>query len=121
MVDEGRCCGGRCCDSTPVDLNRRDFIEKIAVGTAALAVLGDVGTAAGAAGPEHSVLVSPKAAAEAYPRTAARVYKGANLEAVAMPIGGIGTGSIWLDGRGALGVWQIFNNLSEPRVPDSFF
>ena len=121
MADEGRCCGGRCCDSTPVDLNRRDFIEKIAVGSAALAVLGDFVPAAGAAGPEHSVLVSPKAAAEAYPRTAARVYKGANLEAVAMPIGGIGTGSIWLDGRGALGVWQIFNNLSEPRVPDSFF
>ena len=38
-----------------------------------------------------------------------------------MPIGGIGTGSIWLDGQGRLAVWQIFNNLSEPRVPDSFF
>ncbi len=38
-----------------------------------------------------------------------------------MPIGGIGTGSIWLDGQGRLAVWQIFNNLSEPRIPDSFF
>ncbi len=37
-----------------------------------------------------------------------------------MPLGGIGTGSIWLNGQGQLGVWQIFNNLSEPRVPDSF-
>jgi uncharacterized protein (DUF608 family) len=38
-----------------------------------------------------------------------------------MPLGGIGTGSVWLDGQGRLGVWQIFNNLSEPRIPDSFF
>src|SRR5437764_1050593 len=102
MADEGRCCGGRCCDSAPADLNRRDFIEKIAIGTAALAVLGEFGSAAMGAGAEpglgaeKSVLVAPKSAAERYPRTAPRVYKGANLEAVAMPIGGIGTGSIWL-------------------------
>ena len=38
-----------------------------------------------------------------------------------MPIGGIGTGSIWLDGQGRLSVWQIFNNLNETRIPDSFF
>jgi tRNA-specific 2-thiouridylase len=37
-----------------------------------------------------------------------------------MPIGGIGTGSIWLNGRGQLGVWQIFNNFTEARIPDSF-
>jgi uncharacterized protein (DUF608 family) len=53
--------------------------------------------------------------------TPPRVYRGQNLEAVAMPLGGIGTGSIWLDGQGRLSVWQIFNNLSEPRIPDSFF
>ena len=38
-----------------------------------------------------------------------------------MPIGGIGTGRIWLDGQGRLAVWQIFNNFSESRIPDSFF
>ena len=38
-----------------------------------------------------------------------------------MPLGGIGTGSLWLDGQGRLSVWQIFNNLSEPRIPDTFF
>jgi len=38
-----------------------------------------------------------------------------------MPIGGIGTGTIWLDGQGRLAVWQIFNNFTEARIPDSFF
>ena len=38
-----------------------------------------------------------------------------------MPIGGIGTGTLWLDGQGRLRVWQIFNNETENRVPDSFF
>ena len=56
----------------------------------------------------------------AYPVTAPRTYAGRNLEYVLMPIGGIGTGTIWLDGQGRLAVWQIFNNSSETRVQDSF-
>src|SRR5215470_14909528 len=101
MSDESRCCGGRCCSTTPIDLNRRDFMEKIAVGTAALAVIGDLGRAA-EAGADENVRPAPVKAegATAYPKTPPRVYKGAHLEAVAMPIGGIGTGSIWLDGQG---------------------
>ena len=59
--------------------------------------------------------------ADAYPMQRPRVYKGANLEYVMMPIGGIGTGTIWLDGQGRLAVWQIFNNYDERRIPDSFF
>ena len=65
--------------------------------------------------------LTPPPGPRAYPLTPPRVYRGKHLEAVAMPLGGIGTGSIWLDGQGRLGVWQIFNNLSEPRIPDSFF
>ncbi|MGQ9730027.1 MAG: GH116 family glycosyl-hydrolase [Candidatus Zipacnadales bacterium] len=53
--------------------------------------------------------------------TSPRVYTGEHLAAVAMPIGGIGTGTIWLDGQGRLSVWQIFNNYTEVRIPDSFF
>jgi uncharacterized protein (DUF608 family) len=97
-------------------------MERIAVGTAALAVIGDLGRAAEPGVAEFTRLTVPKAADErTYPKTPPRVYKGAHLEAVAMPIGGIGTGSIWLDGQGRLSVWQIFNNLNETRVPDSFF
>ena len=121
MSDEPRCCGGRCCSTTPIDLNRRDFMEKIAVGTAALAVIGDLGRAAEFGTDDAGKLTPPKEAESKYPKTPPRVYKGEHLEAVAMPIGGIGTGSIWLDGQGRLSVWQIFNNLNETRVPDSFF
>ena len=104
----------------PVELNRRDFMEKLAAGAAALALAGDL--AIGADGKEKLGVTSPKpVGGRSYPMTPPRVYRGKNLEAVGMPIGGIGTGSIWLDGEGKLGVWQIFNNLSEARIPDSFF
>jgi hypothetical protein len=73
-------------------------------------------------GGKATPLLAPDAgAAGNYPITPVRIYQGANLEAVGMPVGGIGTGSIWLDGQGKLGIWQIFNNLSESRIPDSFF
>lgn len=73
-----------------------------------------VGTRAPLARPDMKLL-------SAYPVSRPRTYTGDHLEYVMMPIGGIGTGSIWLDGQGRLAVWQIFNNYSENRVPDSFF
>ena len=114
MASECRCCGGRCGEVQPLELNRRDFLEKLAVGAAALAVTGQMAWA-----DEADKLVPPVAPQSTwlgrYPLTPPRVYRGKHLEAVGMPLGGIGTGSIWLDGQGQLGVWQIFNNLSEPR------
>ncbi|MBM3890724.1 MAG: hypothetical protein FJ388_16565, partial [Verrucomicrobia bacterium] len=113
------CCpGGRCRPPLPEELTRRVFIHTIAAGTAALALSRELTNSASAATP----LTPPKLPESwRYPLTPPRVYRGANLEAVAMPIGGIGTGTVWLDGQGRLSVWQIFNNLNEPRVPDSFF
>ena len=40
MSNECCCCGGRCGGQKPVELNRRDFMEKLALGTAALALAG---------------------------------------------------------------------------------
>lgn len=50
-----------------------------------------------------------------------RVYRGEHLGAIRLPIGGIGTGSIQIDGTAARPVWQIFNNFSQVTVPNSFF
>ncbi len=120
MSNECRCCGGRCGQEPENQFSRRDFMGMLAASTAALALAGQSAMAADVAG--QPPLTLPKASGpQVYPLTPARVYKGRNLEAVGMPIGGIGTGSIWLDGQGRLAVWQIFNNLSETHIPDSFF
>ncbi|MCX6900669.1 MAG: GH116 family glycosyl-hydrolase [Verrucomicrobia bacterium] len=122
MPDENCCCGGRCRPPLPPELTRRKFLHTVAVGTAGIAAGNELLRAQAAAIPPAAALTTPKLPKSwRYPLTPPRVYRGANLEAVSMPIGGIGTGTVWLDGQGRLGVWQIFNNLSETRVPDSFF
>src|SRR5258708_40061121 len=50
------------------------------------------------------------------------VYRGENLRAVAMPLGGIGTGTVALCGDGSLRQWQLCNNVNHLAfVPHSFF
>src|SRR4030081_2665238 len=50
------------------------------------------------------------------------VYRGEALRALALPLGGIGTGSVALAGDGGLRQWQIVNNVNhDAHVPNSFF
>jgi non-lysosomal glucosylceramidase len=49
------------------------------------------------------------------------IYRGDHLGAISLGLGGIGTGSIQIDGRAARAVWQIFNNHQQAAVPHSFF
>lgn len=50
------------------------------------------------------------------------VYRGAQLRTVAMPLGGLGTGSVALCGDGSLRQWQIFNEISHQAfIPDALF
>ena len=109
-------CAGQC---KPADssLNRRQFIHAVGIGTLGAAVASEVG----AAPPTPPAEPPELRGLRRFPLTPPRVYSGDYLSAVAMPIGGIGTGTIWLDGKGRLGVWQIFNNYNEDRIPDSFF
>lgn len=58
----------------------------------------------------------------AWPHPERRVYRGEALRAVAMPLGGLGTGSVALCGDGSLRQWQIVNQVNHLAfVPDSFF
>lgn len=48
-------------------------------------------------------------------------YEGESLREVAFPLGGIGTGCVSLDGRGALCDWEIFNRPSKGRLLEHTF
>ncbi len=50
-----------------------------------------------------------------------RVYRGENLTAISLPLGGIGAGCIQINGKAERPIWQIFNNFNGVFVPDSFF
>ncbi|CAA9572960.1 MAG: GH116 [uncultured Thermomicrobiales bacterium] len=53
---------------------------------------------------------------------APKVYRGDALRAAAMPLGGLGTGTIALAGDGSLRQWQIHNQVNHVAcVPHSFF
>ncbi|MDD4869950.1 MAG: GH116 family glycosyl-hydrolase, partial [Kiritimatiellae bacterium] len=118
MSTNGCCCAGRCRPDVPFSVSRREFLHSVAMGSAGLVMLSANTTSA-----MGMSRLAPLKLPDTwrYPVTPPRVYKGPNLEAVAMPIGGIGTGTVWLDGQGRLSIWQIFNNFGENRIPDSFF
>ena len=50
-----------------------------------------------------------------------KIYKDKYLDAISLPIGGIGSGCIQINGKAERSVWQIFNNYCEAFIPDSFF
>ncbi|MBI4786405.1 MAG: hypothetical protein HY782_05095 [Chloroflexi bacterium] len=53
---------------------------------------------------------------------ARKIYHGESLRAVAMPLGGIGAGTIALCGDGSLRQWQIHNQINHLAcIPHSFF
>ena len=87
-------------------VSRRRFVAGVASGAALLP------TAAGAAQGAGSDSSS------GYPRA----FDGPNLSLVAFPLGGIGTGTISLGGRGQLRDWEIFNRPDKGNSPQySFF
>jgi uncharacterized protein (DUF608 family) len=49
------------------------------------------------------------------------IYRGDSLGAIRLTLGGIGTGSIQINGRAQREIWQIFNNYAQVTVPHSFF
>ena len=53
--------------------------------------------------------VIPFSKANLYARGSVRSFNGAQLTGITFPLGGVGTGTIGLGGRGNLRDWEIFN------------
>jgi hypothetical protein len=106
-------------------LNRREFLQIMLAGAMGTVFVPTLPAGNGEQKPEvwqvSQGKLPPPRAARAYPTQTPRTYRGANLEYVLMPIGGIGTGTVWLDGQGKLSVWQIFNNDTEEPLPHVHF
>jgi uncharacterized protein (DUF608 family) len=65
--------------------------------------------------------VIPFSREELFQSKAARVFSGEQLSEIAFPLGGIGTGTVSLGGRGQLRDWEIFNRPGKNKIlPFSF-
>ena len=92
---------------------RRGFIKTLAAGTAAAGTSRAEQTLP-AQPPQQAARSKIQAERIRYPRT----YSGRKLKMLAFPLGGIGTGSISLGGRGQFQDWEIYNRPDKGRSPD---
>lgn len=89
---------------------RRDFLKEVAVGGAVASTLGTQGASAQSAQPlPKSAAGAPEKPSTLAPVEYPRTFTGRNLKMIAFPLGGIGTGTVSLGGRGQLRDWEIFN------------
>ncbi|HLY61637.1 MAG TPA: GH116 family glycosyl-hydrolase [Terriglobia bacterium] len=99
------------------EIDRRTFLKEVGAGAATLA-----GTSGLAGTSLPGVTENPQERAPLLARTDRTIYKGEQLRALAMPLGGIGTGSIALAGDGGLRQWQVMHAVNHrAHVPHSFF
>ena len=96
---------------------RRRFLKTVSLGAGATAWLGRAGGNLAAAVEQATVQSSTSPGQIEYPR----IFRGRQLRMIAFPLGGIGTGSISLGGRGQLRDWEIFNRPDKGNSPQYAF
>jgi uncharacterized protein (DUF608 family) len=96
--------------SDKLQTGRREFLKAVTAGVA----LQPPATTA-----ESPVNDQPAKLQEniTYPRS----YSGRHLSLIGFPLGGVGTGSISLGGRGQLHDWEIYNRADKGRSPEYAF
>ncbi|MBZ5516058.1 MAG: hypothetical protein LAN62_14655 [Acidobacteriia bacterium] len=102
------------------NLRRREFLKTLTAGgtlatTGWLLRAGEVTPPGGAGTPRTGA--PPFRSRVTFPRS----FAGRNLKMIAFPLGGIGTGTISLGGRGQLRDWEIFNRPDKGNSPDYCF
>ncbi|HEV7514333.1 MAG TPA: GH116 family glycosyl-hydrolase, partial [Candidatus Acidoferrum sp.] len=104
-----------------IGVNRRQFLTTTSAALGAAAVAGASLSAedTGSAKAGSSAISNPQGARVVH--APLRSYTGAAAGEVAFPLGGIGTGTVSLGGRGELRDWEIFNRPAKRRsLPFSF-
>jgi non-lysosomal glucosylceramidase len=124
---------GSCCPHSTCGVERRDFIKLAAVGVAASLVPGMRAVAGPFDASDFEKLVpadkklDPEWVKSLFARGRRSIYKGAELEKIGMPVGGICAGQLYLGGDGKLWYWDIFNkqigtgsgHYAKPLTPSS--
>lgn len=65
--------------------------------------------------------LTPESTRRLFQRGRRETFRGKDLNTIGMPIGGIGTGKLYLRGDGTLGLWQIFNKHVSTDGGQSFY
>jgi uncharacterized protein (DUF608 family) len=100
---------------------RREFLKKVALG-GALATTGTLAQGNPEIGPPSARKLGGSSAVKARSKiTYPRVFSGPNLRMIAFPLGGLGTGTVSLGGRGQLRDWEMFNRPDKGNAPDYCF
>ena len=101
---------------------RREFLKKLAVSGALATSSEGFPAEVKAAKPSRAQEMSGlNASRAAHPINYPRVFTGSHLKAIAFPLGGIGTGTISLGGRGQLRDWEICNRPDKGNSPNYAF
>lgn len=100
-------------------VSRRDFLRMAGAASAAF-MAGDICFAGASSFLKSPHLVPADKALPAgwvrslFERGVPLAWKGDELKTIGMPVGGIGTGQLYLCGDGTLGLWEIFNRHNPP-------
>ncbi len=113
----GACEASRCgCGPQPLSIGRRDFLTLTGLGAAGVLLAGLPAVAGPFEEKDFELLVprdkklNPEWIDRLTRRGEPEVYRGAELNWIGMPVGGIACGQLYLGGDGRLWYWDIFTS-----------